>query len=231
VARGPDGILAGLVAGAVWVEMSTVSPRAVRELAAAAREQGVTLLDAPVSGGPGTVEQGQLAIYVGGDEAALERVRPYLLAIGPTITRVGPVGAAVTMKVAINLAGPVQFLAFTESILLAEKAGIDRATAVEAVLRSVMASPMLKYRGPFILDMPQEPWFNVSMMQKDVQLALELAREVALPLPSTALANEMLSSARALGLAAEDCAAVFDVLAGMGGVRGTSKRSVQIGGA
>jgi 3-hydroxyisobutyrate dehydrogenase-like beta-hydroxyacid dehydrogenase len=94
-----------------------------------------------------------------------------------------------------------------------------------------MASPMLKYRGPFILDMPQEPWFNVSMMQKDVQLALELAREVALPLPSTALANEMLSSARALGLAAEDCAAVFDVLAGMGGVRGTSKRSVQIGGA
>ena len=231
VSLGPDGILAGLAAGAVWVEMSTVSPRATRELAAAAAEKGATLLDAPVSGGPGTVEQGQLAIYVGGDEAALERVRPYLLAIGPTITRVGPVGAAVTMKVAINLAGPVQFLAFAESILLAEKAGIDRATAVEAVLRSVMASPMLKYRGPFILDMPREPWFNVSMMQKDVQLALELAREVALPLPSTALANEMLSAARALGLAAEDCAAVFDVLAGMGGARGTSKPRVQSGGA
>lgn len=231
VSRGPDGILAGLAAGAVWVEMSTVSPRAIGELAEAAEAKGATLLDAPVSGGPGTVEQGQLAIYVGGDAVALERVRPALLAIGPTITRVGPVGAAVTMKVAINLAGPVQFLGFAESILLAEKAGIDRAMAVEAVLRSVMASPMLKYRGPFILDMPREPWFNVAMMQKDVQLALELAREVGLPLPSAALANEMLSAARALGLAAEDCAAVFDVLAVLGGVPRTHKRSEPSGGA
>jgi 3-hydroxyisobutyrate dehydrogenase-like beta-hydroxyacid dehydrogenase len=218
VALGPEGILAGLAPGAVWVEMSTVSPSVTRELAAAAEVRGAILLDSPVSGGVGTVEQGQLSIYVGGDAAALDRVRPYLLALGPTITRVGPVGAAVTMKVAINLAAPVQMLAFSESVLLAEKAGIDRKAAVEAVLKSVMASPMLKYRGPFVLDLPEEPWFNVSMMQKDAQLALELARELAVPLPTTAVANEILSAARSAGLAGEDFAAVFHVLAGMSGL-------------
>ncbi len=218
VALGPDGILAGLVSGAVWIEMSTVSPSLTRELAAAADERGAIMLDSPVSGGVGTVEQGQLSIYVGGDMAALDRVRPYLLALGPTITRVGPVGSAVTMKVAINLAAPVQMLAFCESVLLAEKAGIDRKAAVEAVLKSVMASPMLKYRGPFVLDLPEEPWFNVSMMQKDAQLALERGRELAVPLPTTAVANEMLSAARSAGLAGEDFAAVFHVLAGMSGL-------------
>jgi 3-hydroxyisobutyrate dehydrogenase-like beta-hydroxyacid dehydrogenase len=220
VAHGPDGIVEGLGPGAVWVEMSTVSPAVTREAAAAAAARGATMLDAPVSGGVGTVEQGELAIYVGGDPAALERVRGHLLALGPTITSVGAVGSAVTMKVAINLAAPVQMLAFAESVLLAEKAGIDRAAAVEAVLRSVMASPMLKYRGPFVLKLPDEPWFNVAMMQKDVQLALELARDLALPLPSAALANEMLSAARGRGLAGEDFAAMFHVLAAMGGLAG-----------
>ena len=218
VAAGPDGILSGLGPGAVWLEMSTVSPAATRELAAAAESRGATMLDAPVSGGVGTVEQGRLSIYVGGDPAALDRVRPYLLALGPTITSVGPIGAAVTMKIAINLAAPVQMLAFAESVLLAEKAGIDRTAAVEAVLRSVMASPMLAYRGPFVLGLPDEPWFNVSMMQKDARLALDLAREVTLPLPMTALANEMLSAARSAGFAGEDFAAVFHVLARLGGL-------------
>src|SRR3989304_2135764 len=134
---------------------------------AAAGFGGATLLDAPVSGGVGTVEQGQLSIYVGGDEAGVERVRPYLSALGPTITRVGPVGAAATMKIAINLGLAVQMVAFSESVLLAERAGIDRAAAVEAILRSVAASPMLKYRGPFVLGMPDEAWVNVAMMQRD----------------------------------------------------------------
>lgn len=217
VAEGPDGILAGLGRGAVWVEMSTVSPAATRELAREAQARGATLLDAPVSGGVGTVEQGRLSIYVGGDEAALERVRPYLSALGPTILRVGPVGSAVTMKIAINLGLAVQMVAFSESVLLAERAGIDRAAAVEAILRSVAASPMVTYRGPFVLGMPEEAWFNVAMMQKDVQLALELGREVEVPLPTTAVANELLSAARAIGLAGQDCAAVFDVLAQMSG--------------
>jgi 3-hydroxyisobutyrate dehydrogenase-like beta-hydroxyacid dehydrogenase len=213
VAAGPEGVLAGLRPGAVWVEMSTVSPPATRALALEVAARGATLLDAPVSGSPVTLAQGRLAFLVGGDAAALERVRPLLLTIGPTITHLGEVGHGVTMKLAINLGIAVQMLAFSESVVLAEKAGIPRERAVAALLGSVIASPMLRYRGPFALEMPREPLFSVAMMQKDVRLGLDLGREVGVPLPSAAVAHEMLEAARGLGLGELDCAAVFDVIA------------------
>lgn len=218
LALGADGIVAGLRPGAAWVEMSTVSPTATRELAALVAVRGAAMLDAPVSGSVATLEAGQLSIMVGGDPAVLERVRPYLLAIGPTITHVGPLGLAVTMKIATNLGLAVQMLAFSEAVLLAEKAGIERERAVETLLKSVVASPMVKYRGPFVLKMPAEAWFNVPMMQKDLALALELGRSVGVPLPTTALTYEMLTAARGLGLAEYDFAVVFDVLARMSGL-------------
>jgi 3-hydroxyisobutyrate dehydrogenase-like beta-hydroxyacid dehydrogenase len=218
VAHGPEGLLAGLRPGAVWVEMSTVSPSATRALAEEVARRGATLLDAPVSGSVATLEQGQLAFMVGGPAEALDRVRPYLLAIGPTITHVGPVGLAVTMKIAVNLGLAVQMLAFSEAVLLAEKAGIPRERAVEALLRSVVASPMLKYRGPFVLGLPEQAWFSVPMMEKDLELALELGREQGVPLPSTAVARAFLTAARAQGLGAQDFAVVFDVLAGLSGL-------------
>jgi 3-hydroxyisobutyrate dehydrogenase-like beta-hydroxyacid dehydrogenase len=223
VAHGPDGILAGLRAGAVWIEMSTVSPSAVRGLALAAVEHGATMLDAPVSGSVATLEQGQLAFMVGGDPSALERVRPLLLTIGPTITYMGPSGLAATMKVATNLGLAVQMLAFSEAVLLAEKAGIERQRAVEALLRSVIASPMVKYRGPFVLGMPAEAWFNVPMMQKDLQLAIELGYQTGVPLPTTALTQTMLTAAQALGLGEFDFAVVFDVLARLSDLPPTTK--------
>ena len=223
LALGPDGIVAGLRSGATWVEMSTVSPAATRELGALVAARGATMLDAPVSGSVLTLEQGQLSIVVGGDPAVLERVRPYLLAIGPTITHVGPLGLAVTMKIATNLGLAVQMVAFSEAVLLAEKAGIGRERAVEALLKSVVASPMVKYRGPFVLKMPAEAWFNVAMMQKDLALALELGRSAGVPLPTTALTYEMLTAARGLGLAEYDFAVVFDVLARMSGLEGSPK--------
>ena len=216
IADGPDGVLAGLRAGATWVEMSTVSPAVTRALAGRVAERGATLLDGPVSGSVATLEQGQLSIMVGGDAAALERVRPYLAAIGPTITHVGEVGLAVTMKIATNLGLAVQMLAFSEAVLLAEKAGIARERAVETLLKSVIASPMVKYRGPFVLGMPAEAWFDVPMMQKDLDLALQLGREAGMPLPVTALTQSMLTAARALGLGDYDFAVVFDVLARLG---------------
>ena len=221
VALRPDGILAGLGKGAVWAEMSTVSPVVTRMLGERVAEKGATLLDAPVSGSTVTIAQGQLSFIVGGDPAALERIRPYLLAIGPTITHVGALGLAVTMKIAINLSIGVQMLAFSESVLLAEKSGIPRDKAVEALLKGVTASPMLKYRGPFVLDMPEEALFNVMLMQKDMRLALEQGRAVGVPLPSTGLVHELLTGARGLGLAEKDFAAVFDVLAKLSGVRGS----------
>jgi len=218
VASGPEGILAGLSAGATWVEMSTVSPIVTRELGRDVAARGASMLDAPVSGSVATLDQGQLSFMVGGDPAALERVRPYLLDIGPTITHVGELGLAVTMKVATNLALAVQMLAFSESVALAEKSGIARARAVEVLLKSVTASPMVKYRGPFVLGMPEEAWFNVGMMQKDLELALELGRAKGVPLTATTLAHEMLSGARGLGLAEWDFAVVFDVLAKLAGL-------------
>lgn len=218
VTRGPEGLLAGLRPGAVVVETSTVSPAAVRALGAEVAARGGALLDAPVSGSSVTVEAGRLAFMVGGDPTALERARPYLLAIGPTITHVGEVGLAKAMKIAINQSLAVQMLAFSESVLLAEKAGIPRERAVEAVLRSVVASPMVKYRGPFVLGMPDEALFDVGMMQKDLGLALELGRTSGVPLPSVALANEALNAARGLGLAAYDFAVLFDVLARLAGL-------------
>jgi 3-hydroxyisobutyrate dehydrogenase-like beta-hydroxyacid dehydrogenase len=223
VAHGPGGVLGGLRPGAIWVEMSTVSPAATRALAAEVTARGATLLDGPVSGSVATLESGQLSFMVGGDATALERVRPYLLAIGPTITHVGPLGLAVTMKIATNLGLAVQMLAFSEAVLLAQKSGIARERAVETLLRSVIASPMIKYRGPFVLGMPEEAWFSVPMMQKDLDLALELGRQSGVPMPATALTQAMLTAARAQGLGDHDFAVVFDVLARMSGIEGSPK--------
>lgn len=223
VALGAEGVIRGLRPGATWVEMSTVSPAVTRALAEQVTGRGAAMLDAPVSGSILTLEQGQLSIMVGGDAAVLERVRPLLLAIGPTITHVGSLGAAVTMKIATNLGLAVQMLAFSEAVLLAEKAGIARERAVEAYLKSVLASAMVKYRGPFVLQMPEEALFSVAMMQKDLDLALELGRSTGVPLPSTALAHEMLTAARGLDLATYDFAAVFDVLARMSGLPASEK--------
>jgi 3-hydroxyisobutyrate dehydrogenase-like beta-hydroxyacid dehydrogenase len=218
ITAGPDGILAGLRPNTVYVDMSTVSPEASKAVAAQARERGATMLDAPVSGSSVTLEQGQLSFMVGGDADALERVRPYLLAIGPRVTHVGAQGLAVTMKIATNLSLAVQMLAFSEGVLLAEKSGIRREVAAEVLFNSVIASPMVKYRGPFVLDMPDEALFDVNMMQKDLQLALELGRRVDVPLPTTATTNEYLTAARGMGLQDYDFAVIFRVLARMAGL-------------
>ncbi len=222
ITQGPDGVLAGLRPGKLYVDMSTVSPSASRALAGRVAETGARMLDAPVSGSPVTLEQGALSIMVGGDADAVERVRPILQDIGPKVTHVGANGLAITMKIAVNLSLAVQFLAFSEGLLLAEKSGIARETALEVLLHSVVASPSLKYRGPFVLDMPDEAWFDVNMMQKDMLLALELGRDVDVPLPTVAITNEWLTTARALGLADKDFAILFDVLARMSGVTGVT---------
>jgi len=219
VTSGADGILGGLDAGKIYVDMSTVSPAASRELAKKVEAKGAQMLDAPVSGSVSTLEEGKLSIMVGGRKETCERARPILEAIGPKVTYVGANGLAVSMKIATNLSLAVQMLAFSEGVLLAEKSGIDRQTAVEVLLNSVIASPMVKYRGPFVLDMPDEAWFDVNMMQKDLLLALEMGRQLDVPLPTTAITNEMLTAARGMGLADKDFAILFEVLARMAGVK------------
>lgn len=218
VADGPDGLLAGLSAGKVHIDMSTVSSAYSSELAKQVTAKGAAMLDAPVSGSVVTLEEGKLSIMVGGDPAIFEKVKPILLNIGPKVTYVGTNGLAVTMKIATNLSLAVQMLAFSEGVLLAEKSGIKRDVAVEVLTNSVIASPMVKYRGPFVLQMPDEAWFNVNMMQKDMNLALELGRQLDVPLPTTAVTNEFLTAARGMGLEEQDFAVLFKVLAQMSGV-------------
>jgi 3-hydroxyisobutyrate dehydrogenase-like beta-hydroxyacid dehydrogenase len=217
VTDGPDGILAGLARGKVYVDMSTVSPAASRAVAERVREAGAEMLDAPVSGSVATLEQGTLSVMVGGDLATFERVEPILRDVGPTVTRVGANGQAVLVKIAHNLQLAVQMLAFSEGVLLAEKGGVAREVAVDVFTSSAIASPMIKYRGPFVLEQPDEAWFDVNMMQKDMLYALEAGRDLDVPLPTTAVTNEYLTAARALGLERLDFAALFEVLAQLAG--------------
>ncbi|HWF14091.1 MAG TPA: NAD(P)-dependent oxidoreductase [Candidatus Acidoferrales bacterium] len=218
ITEGPDGILAGLAPGKLLIDMSTVSPAVSRALAAKVREKGADMIDSPVSGSVITLQEGKLSIMVGGKRETFERAKPVLLDVGPKVTHVGDNGLALAMKIATNLSLAVQMLAFCEGVLLAEKSGIARETAVDVLTHSVIASPMVQYRGPFVLKMPDEAWFDVNMMQKDMLLALEMGRSLDVPLPTTAVTNEFLTASRGMGLAKQDFAIMFEALARMSGV-------------
>ena len=218
VTSGPDGILAGLGPNKIYCDMSTVSPSKSRALAKQVAQLGARMLDTPVSGSVITLEQGKLSLMVGGERAIYERVLPILQHIGPKVTYVGENGQAVLMKISINLNLQVQIVGFLEGLFLAEKGGIPRETAMEALLNSVVASPSLAYRAPFILNMPDEVWFSVNMMQKDMLLALDMGRELDVPLPTVALTNEFLTAARTMGLEKYDFAVVYRVIARLAGI-------------
>src|SRR5690349_23364773 len=219
VMNGPEGMLAGVKPGKIFVDMSTVSPAFSREIAARVREKGGDMVDSPVSGSVITLQEGKLSVMVGGRKETFERVKPLLQDIGPKVTHVGENGQALSMKIATNLSLAVQMLAFSEGVLLAEKSGIKRETAVDVLVHSAVASPMIQYRGPFVLQQPDEAWFDVNMMQKDMLLALEMGRQLNVPLPTTAVTNEFLTAARGMGYAKEDFAVIFEVLASMSGVK------------
>src|SRR5438270_1004701 len=209
VVDGHNGILAGLQKGKIYIDMSTISPVASKRLTERVAEKGAQMLDSPVSGSVITLEQGNLSLMVGGDKATFEQVKPILLDIGPKVNYVGKNGLAVLMKIAINLNLQVQILAFYEGLLLAEKGGVPRETALEVMLNSVIASPSLKYRTPFILDMPEEAWFNVNMIQKDMLLAEELGREVNVPLTKVAVSIQLINAVRDVELDKHDFEIVY----------------------
>jgi 3-hydroxyisobutyrate dehydrogenase-like beta-hydroxyacid dehydrogenase len=218
IMEGPEGILSAVAPGTFLVDMSTVSPHYSRSVAVQVREKGGDMIDAPVSGSVITLQEGKLSVMVGGRRETFERLKPILDDIGPKVTYVGANGLALSMKIATNLSLAVQMMAFCEGVLLAEKSGIAREVAVDVLTNSAVASPMIKYRGPFVLSMPAEAWFDVNMMQKDMMLALDMGRALDVPLPTTAVSNEFLTAARGMGFAKQDFAVVFEVLARMSGV-------------
>ena len=219
VALGPDGIMAGLKRGGIYADMSTIAPDVSREVAAAFAEKGLAMLDAPISGSPVTLQQGNASVMVGGDAAAFEKIKPVLLAIGPKVTHIGRNGLACQMKIAVNLLLMVEVIAFGEAVALAEKGGVAREAAVDAILKSVAASPVLGYRGPFILEgkMPDIPLADVTLQQKDMLLALDLGRKLGSPVPLAAAANEMMNACRGLGIDHRDFVTAHDVYRRLGG--------------
>ena len=211
VASEPDGILAGLAAGKTWVDMSTVSPGASQEIAARVSAVGASMLDAPVSGSVPQVQSGTLTIMVGGDEDSYRRVEPLLQVLG-TPNYIGGNGQGLALKLAINISLAVQMLAFAEGLLLAERSGVDRQRALDVMEASPIGSPMLRARASIILDPPEEAWFDLSFMHKDIELALDAARRLEIPLPTAERADEVLEHAQALGYERRDLAALFQAL-------------------
>ena len=219
VALGPDGVIAGLRKGGIYIDMSTIEPDVSREIAAEFVKAGLTMLDGPLSGSPVTVKAGNASVMIGGDEAAFERAKRVLLAIGPKVTRIGGNGLACQMKIAVNLLLMVEVICFGEAVALAEKGGVSREAAVDAILKSVAASPVLGYRGPFILEgkMPEVPLADVTLQQKDMVLALNLGRKLGSPVPLAAAANEMMNACRGLGIDHNDFVIAHQVYRRLGG--------------
>jgi 3-hydroxyisobutyrate dehydrogenase-like beta-hydroxyacid dehydrogenase len=220
VALGPNGIIAGLSNEGIYLDMSTIAPDAHRELAAEFKKAGLTMLDAPISGSTVTLTAGKASIMVGGDRNSFEHAKPVLLDIGAKATYIGDNGMAVQMKLAINLVLMVEVIAFGEGIALAEKGGVAREVAVEAMLNSVAASPVLGYRGPFILEgkMPEVPLADVNLQQKDMLLVLEQGRKLGSPVPLAATANEMMNACRGLGIDHRDFVTAHEVYRMLGGM-------------
>ena len=219
VTLGREGVQSGLGKGGIFIDMSTIAPSVSKSVAAEFEKSGKFMLDAPISGSPVTLREGSASLMVAGDPAAFERVRELLLLIGPKVTYVGANGLAVTMKLAVNLLLMVEVITFGEAVALAEKGGVAREIALDAILKSVAASPVLGYRGPFILEgkMPKVPLADVTLQQKDMLLVLELARKLGSPTPLAAAANEMMNACRGLGLDKNDFVIAHEVYRRLGG--------------
>ena len=220
IALGPEGVIAGLKPDGIFLDMSTIAPDSSRAIAKTFADKGLCMLDAPISGSTVTLSEGKASIMVGGDRAAYDRVEPVLLSIGPKVTYIGSNGLAVQLKLAINLVLMVEVIAFGEGVALAEKGGVAREVAVDAMLKSVVASPVLGYRGPFILEgnMPKVPLADVNLQQKDMQLVLELGRNMGVPVPLAAAANEMMNACRGLGIAHNDFVIAHEAYRILGGM-------------
>jgi len=220
IALGENGILQGLREDAAYLDMSTIDPEASRAVGAEFRKAGLIMMDAPISGTTLTIGQGKASLMVGGDKAAFERVQPVLLAIGPKVTYIGAQGLAVQLKVALNMTLVIEVIGFCEGVALAEKGGVPREVAVDAMLKSVVASPVISYRAPLILEghIDDATYGNVNLQQKDMLLALNLGRKLGVPVPLGAAANEMLNACRGLGLEHHDFVTVYEVYRRLGGM-------------
>jgi len=218
VLLGDDGVLEGARSGTLVVDMSTISPRATRELAQRLHEAGVAMLDAPVSGGSEGAAKGTLSIMVGGEAADLERARPYLEAMGSTITHVGPISAGQSCKLVNQILVVVNMLAAAEALVFAEAAGLDLERTLEAVVGGAAGSWMLANRGPQVIERDWRPGFTIDLQQKDLRLVLETADENAAPVLATSTVFQLYRTLQREGLGAEGNHALVKALERLSGI-------------
>lgn len=211
------GVIEGLGPGGVVVDHSTISPSATITLAAEVAQRGAAFLDAPVSGGAEGAARGTLSIMVGGDAAALERVRPVLTAYGTTITHLGDSGSGQFAKLVNQVLVVVNQMAASEALMLAAAAGLDLASVIEAVKGGAGGSWMLANRGPQMAAGDWRPGFTIDLQQKDLRLVLEEADRLGLPLPATSLVFQLYRGLQAQGLGREGNHALVKALERLSG--------------
>jgi 2-hydroxy-3-oxopropionate reductase len=209
---GPNGVAAGLSAGKAFVDMSSISPIATRELAARVNALGAEYVDAPVSGGDVGARAATLTIMVGASEAAFARVRPLLELLGKNVTHVGPVGAGQTAKVANQIVVALTIEAVGEALLFAAKAGVDPAKVRQALLGGFASSRVLEVHGQRMIERNFEPGARVELHQKDLENAIQGARAMGLALPGTANAQQLFNAVKAMGGARWDHSAMVKAL-------------------
>jgi 3-hydroxyisobutyrate dehydrogenase len=218
VILGEGGVIHGVRAGSVVVDMSTISPQVTREIANALKEKNVEMLDAPVSGGEKGAIEGTLSIMVGGDAAVLERVRPVFDAMGKRIVHIGENGMGQVCKLANQIAVVLNNLSMAEALVFAAKAGADVSKVLEAIQAGAAGSWALNNYAPKILRRDFSPGFMVSLQQKDLNLVMQAARDMNLSLPGTALTYELQKALQAWGLEREGNFALVKVIEKMAGV-------------
>lgn len=218
VVAGPNGIVEGIKPDSLVVDMSTVSPEGERRLDEKLREKGCQLIDAPVSGGDVGARNATLAIMVGGERSAFERVLPILKVMGKTITYCGPVGSGQLTKLCNQILVSVNLLAVSEALVFARKNGVDPLTMIEAISGGAAGSWQLVNLGPRIAKRDFQPGFMVDLMQKDLRLILETATANPTPLPATALVQQLFKSIQIQGSGREGTQALAKALEALAGI-------------
>jgi 2-hydroxy-3-oxopropionate reductase len=212
VALGPKGIIEGARPGSIFVDMSTISPIISQKVAKALEPRGVRCLDAPVSGGEKGAIDGTLSIMVGGDRGVFDSVLPILQAMGKTITHLGPLGSGGFTKLANQIIVAINLTALGEALTLAKKAGVDRELTLKALAGGLAGSRCLEQKTPNYLADTYKPGFKVDLHYKDLGLIMEAARALGVPLPATAVVQELFSALRARGRGGLDHSAVITLL-------------------
>ncbi len=223
VALGPRGLHEGVEPGTIFIDMSTISPLVSQKIAAELSKKGVSMLDAPVSGGEKGAIEGILSIMVGGDRAVFDEVLPIFQTLGKTITHLGPIGFGGFVKLANQIIVAINLTAIAEALTLAGKAGLSRELTIKALSGGLAGSRCLDQKAPNYLAHEFTPGFKVDLHLKDLGLIMEAGRALGVPLPTTALVQELFNALRVKGRGGLDHSGIITLLEELAGIEATKR--------